>query len=65
MITKYFEICCDTCGQGEHTTGGKISAIKYFKSIGHIFIGGKNYCGQKCVPEKSPRTKNGLRPRTT
>jgi len=57
--TKYWELVCDGCGNAEHMTGTKAQAMKWFRSVGHIFTKGKSYCDKKCVPTKAQKPDDG------
>ena len=48
-LTRYYEICCDTCGWADHFIGNAISVVVEAKTLGWIEAeNGKHYCGAKC-----------------
>lgn len=55
MIDKVYELICDNpnCGNAmNHLYGSLKQVILQAKKIGHIIVGKKCYCDQKCFEEK-------------
>ena len=48
MITKYYEMACDTCGGGDYFNGNREISVEHFKDMGWIFVKGKHFCSNTC-----------------
>ena len=48
-LTRYYEICCDTCKYTDHYVGNAAYVMTQAKAHGWIEAeDGKHYCGVKC-----------------
>ena len=56
MINKVYELVCDSpnCGNAmNHLYGSKQAVIEVAQAYGHIIVGNKCYCDQKCYDTRN------------
>ena len=58
MITKWYEIVCNNCGNANYFLGSIRSAESQYKSTGGIIIKKKHYCNIICQKEKKEKDKS-------
>ena len=60
-LTRYYEICCDTCGWTDHFVGNAAYVITQAKERGWIEAeDGKHYCDAKCRDTDKDKLPEGV-----